>query len=227
MGDRDGIAKVHDTLGVIAYNRGDYADARGSYLKALAIHRDLGGSYEEGNTLAMLAEVYTALGQADEARALARQAEVIAERIAVPQLLSETLYAMAEAEMAAALASPHAAGMLADAAARAARAAELAEQIGSRLDYGLARRLAGQIAGRLGVPADADFLAAEAVFCEIRSSFELACTWARYGEYLSARNPEAADTYLRRAAETFQRIDACGELRRIELQRAINHKKEP
>jgi hypothetical protein len=116
--------------------------------------------------------------------------------------------------------------MLADAAARAARAAELAEQIGSRLDYGLARRLAGQIAAQRGEPADADFIAAEAVFREIHSSFELASTWARYGEYLATRNPEAADTYLRRAAETFQRIDARGEQRRIELQRAINHNKE-
>ncbi len=215
MGDRDGIAKVHDTLGVIAYNRGDYLGSRESYLAALDIYRELGGSYEEGNTLAMLARVHTALGQAEDARALARQAEVIAERIAVPQLQSEALYAMAEADMVVARAGLRTADMLAEAAARAARAADLAEQIGSRLDYGLARRLSGQIAAHRGESADADFVAAEAVFREIRSSFELACTWARYGEYLAARNPAAADTYSRQAAEIFQRIDARGELRRI------------
>ncbi len=74
MGERDGTAKVYDTLGVIAYNRGDYARARGCYQRALELHRELGGSYEEGNTLAMLAEVHTALGQPAEARAIGERA---------------------------------------------------------------------------------------------------------------------------------------------------------
>lgn len=222
MGERDGLAKVYDTLGVIAYNRGDYARARSCYLRALEIHRELGGSYEEGNTLAMLAEVYSALGEPAQARDTAGRAQAIAERIDVPQLQAEALYSLAEAV----LAGPADDALLAEAAAQAERSAHLAEQIGSRLDYGLARRVAGEIAARRGRPADAHFQAAEAVFTEIRSGFELACTWSRYGEYLAARNPQAAAAYLRQAAETFRRIGANAELRRIVAQRSVDHPQE-
>ncbi len=144
----------------------------------------------------------------------------------MPQLLAEALCSLAEADLEASAAGRAAAGLLAEAAARAARAAELAEQIGSRLDYGLARRLAGRIAARRGLPADEDFCAAAAVFREIRSSFELACTWARYGEYLIARNPELSATYLTQAEEIFRRIGANAELGRITAQRTVNYTQE-
>jgi adenylate cyclase len=229
MGDQLGIAQTCDTLGLVHYNCGDWAAASGYYERALAIYREQNATYQEGNTLALMALVRNAQAEPLLARQLAEQARQIAESIDVPQLRVEATYALAEADLliAATLLSPDQAWALLDgAAAAAASAAQLAEQLGSRLDYGLARRLAGQIAARRGEPADADFMAAEAVFRELRSSFELACTWSRYGEYLAGRNSELANTYLKQAAETFQRIGAAGEQRRAELQFAIHHPKE-
>ncbi|MEI7769531.1 MAG: adenylate/guanylate cyclase domain-containing protein [Chloroflexales bacterium] len=229
MGDQLGIAQTCDILGLVSYNRGDWATAGSYYERAIGIYRDQSATYQEGNTLALMALARSAQGEPLLARQLAEQARQIAESIQVPQLLVEATYALAEADLLGAarlVGSADARAQLDRAAEEVGRAADLAEQLGSRHDYGMARRLAGQIAARRGQPADADFIAAEAVFREIRSSFELACTWARYGEYLAARNPAAAETYLRQAAELFQRIDARGEQRRSELQRAINHKKE-
>jgi tetratricopeptide (TPR) repeat protein len=229
MGDQLGIAQTRDTLGLVSYNRGDWVIANSYYERAITIYRDQSAAYQEGNTLALMAIAWNAQGEPLKARQLAGQARQIAETLQVPQLLVEATYALAEADLLSAariVSSPEARAQLDRAADEADRAAALAEQLGSRHDYGLARRLAGQIAAQRGEPADADFLAAEAVFGEIHSRFELACTWARYGEYLSVRNPDAADTYLRQAAEIFQQIDARGEQRRIELQRAINHNKE-
>ncbi|NTU86302.1 MAG: tetratricopeptide repeat protein, partial [Chloroflexales bacterium] len=84
MGDRDGIAKAYDTLGLIAYSQGDYGEARRCHEMALALHRQQGASYEEGNTLALLALARIAQGQPAEARALAEQALEVARRSQVP-----------------------------------------------------------------------------------------------------------------------------------------------
>ncbi|NNJ08723.1 AAA family ATPase [Chloroflexales bacterium ZM16-3] len=225
MGDQLGIAQTCDTLGLVSYNRGDWAQSGVYYEQAITIYRDQSASYQLGNTLALMALTHNAQGDPASARDLAEQAHQIAEDIQVPQLLVEATYAIAEADMlvGAAGAQPE---ILARAADGAARAASLADQLGSRLDYGLARRLAGQIAELQGLPAEDHFRVAESVFHDIRSSFELARTWSRHGKYLTVRNPAASDAYLRQAEETFRRIGANAELSRIAAQRTVNEKQE-
>ncbi|EFO81009.1 adenylyl cyclase class-3/4/guanylyl cyclase [Oscillochloris trichoides DG-6] len=208
MGDRDGIAKVYDTLGLIDDSRGEYSQALAHYQTALGLHRELDSSYQEGNTLAMIAAMHNALSNPVQARELAQQAYVIGERIQAPQLLVEALIALAEADLRSAA--------LTEAAAQATQAATLAEQIGSRANYGTARRLLGQISAAQGdAAADEHFLAAEATFQQIQSRLELARTWATYGEYLYTRNATGATAYLIQAEETFRRIEANAELRHL------------
>ncbi|MBX0326113.1 tetratricopeptide repeat protein [Oscillochloris sp. ZM17-4] len=226
IGDRDGVAKVYGVLGSIAFNRGDYAAAAAEYRRALGLHRELGGGYEEGNTLALIAGVYNAQGEYYQGRAVAEQAQQIAIRIDVPKLEVEALCALAEADLLASRDAEPDAQVLARAAASAARAAEVAEQIGSRLELGVAMRLGGQIAAARAESADQQFLAAAVIFESIRSAFELARAWARYGEYLAERNPSASAAYLRQAGETFRRIGANAELGRIAAQRTVNEKQE-
>jgi predicted ATPase/class 3 adenylate cyclase len=225
MGDQLGIAQTCDTLGLVSYSRGEWARASAYYAKAIAIYREQSASYQLGNTLALMALASNAQGDPTAARGLAEQARQIAEDTQVPQLLVEATYALGESDMLAGQRGglPE---LLASAADAADRAAGLADQLGSRLDYGLARRLAGQIAGLRGQPADEHFLAAEEVFREIRSGFELACTWARYGEYLAARNLVASTAYLRQAEEICRRIGANAELRRIVAQLTVNQQQE-
>ncbi len=215
IGDRDGIAKVYGVLGAIAYNRGDYDTAFDVYQQALDRHCELGGGYEEGNTLVLIAGVFNARGEYQRGRALAEQAQVIAERIDVPKLRAEALCALAEANLRAIMATGADLAVIAQATSAATQAAEVAAQIGSRLELGVALRLLGQIAAVRAEPADDHFLGAIAIFESICSAFELARTWARYGEYLAVRNPETSAAYLRRAEETFSRIGAHAELRRI------------
>ncbi len=207
MGDRDGIAKVYDTLGLIDDSRGEYSHALAYYQTALGLHRELDSSYQEGNTLAMIAAMHNALSNPAQARELAQQAYAIGERIQAPQLRVEALIALAEADLRS--------SALTAAAEQATQAATLAEQIGSRANYGTARRLLGQIAAAQGAAADEHFLAAEATFQQIQSRLELARTWAAYGEYLHKRNPTAAHTYLIQAEETFRRIEANAELNHL------------
>lgn len=219
MGERDGIAKVYDTLGIIAYNRGEYPEAQEHYRTALALHRELGGSYEEANTLALLAVAHTACGDIGAARAAASQALEVARRIQVPQLEVEALNALAEAELAAATALPTSDALrlqlLERAAALAAEASEAATRLGSRLDAGVALRLQGEAAALLGQPFAAYFAQARERFTSTNSAFELARVDARQGEALAACNDPSASAYLRRATETLQQIGAGGELRRL------------
>ncbi|WP_129630624.1 adenylate/guanylate cyclase domain-containing protein [Candidatus Oscillochloris fontis] len=218
MGDRDGIAKVYDTLGFIADSRGEYSQALTHYQTALGLHRELDSSYQEGNTLALIASMRNALNSPAEARELAQQAYAIGERIQAPQLLVEALIALAEADLRSAA--------LTAAVAQATQAATLAEQIGSRANYGTARRLLGQIAAAQNLPADEHFLAAEQTFHQIQSRLELARTWAAYGAYLSSCNPAAATTYLIQAEETFRRIEANAELHHLIAYRTTQQRQE-
>ncbi len=220
MGDRDGIAKVFDTLGVIAAGRGEYGEARRCHESALALHREQEAVYEEGNTLAMLALAAVGEGQPNEARSLAEQSLEVARRSRAPQLEAEALSALAEADLAAARASRDAierAALLERAAEAASEAAAGAERIGSKLDQGVALRLLGEIGarreGRGGF--EAHFAAALELFAATNSALETARTEARLGEALAACNDPTAGAYLVRAEETFRRIGAAGELRRL------------
>ena len=221
MGDRDGIAKAYDTLGVIAAGRGAYAEAERCHERALALHRAQEATYEEGNTLALLALALLGQGRTAEARALAEQSLEVARRTQAPQLEAEALSALAEADLAAADAPGLDRAARAALLARAAQAAEAAEacaaRIGSKLDQGVALRLLGEVAARRepGRACVAHFEAALALFAAIRSGLETARVEARLGAALAARNDPAAAAYLERAETTFLRIGAAGELRRL------------
>jgi class 3 adenylate cyclase/tetratricopeptide (TPR) repeat protein len=215
IGDRDGLAKSDDLRGNIAYNRGDYPQAIRYYGEALAIYRELDATYDEGNSLAMLALAHCAMGDIATARELGEQAQQIAERIQVPQLIVEALIALAEADLVQLRGADASDMLLERAGERAGRAAALAEQIGSKLDYGVARRLAGEVAALSGAAFATHFAEAEAAFVATGSAFEQARTWAAHGAALSARNDSAAAAYLKRAEEAFKKIEAAGELRRL------------
>jgi class 3 adenylate cyclase/tetratricopeptide (TPR) repeat protein len=220
MGDQLGVAQAADTLGMTAYQRGDYDGAAADYLRALAIYREQANTYQEGNTLALLARVRLAQGDIAAAKALAGEAWTIGRSIQAPQHEVEALTVLADAELRAVrrgIVGPRPG--LDEAQRLAAEAAALAERLGSRLDYGVARRLQGEVAAARGEPYDTHFAAALDTFAAIKSVFEQARAEARYGEALAARNNPAADTYLKRAAATFNTIGADGEARRLAAER--------
>lgn len=218
MGDQLGVAQAADTLAMTAYQRGQYTAAAAGYHQALAIYREQANAYQEGNTLALLARVHLAEGTIDAARDLADAARAIGLRIQAPQLELEALTVLADVELQAAFSQAHNAPdgePLRAAAEWAHQAAELGERLGSRLDYGIARRLQGEIAAAFCAPADEHFQAAVAVFSELNSRFELAVTWARWGKRLSACNDPQGAAYLEQARTLFSAIDAQGEIERL------------
>ncbi len=219
MGDQLGVAQADDTLGLIAYSRGDYPAAVAAFESALTIYREQANSYQEGNTLAMLASAYTAAANPARARSLADEALQVAQRTQVPQLEVEALSARAEAELCAAAAPglPPAerAELLAAAAEDAALAVAVAVRLGSRLDEGVALRLQGEAAAAHGEPFAEQFIIALERCESTHSAFEQARTAARYGAALAACNDPAAAAYLSRAEEIFRSIGADGELRRL------------
>ncbi|MCX7792757.1 MAG: tetratricopeptide repeat protein, partial [Chloroflexaceae bacterium] len=218
MGDQLGVAQAADTLGMTVYQQGDYAAAAASYRQALAIYREQANPFQEGNTLALLARVTLARGDSAAARALAEEALAIARRVHAPQHEVEALTVLAEVALSAgtelALGSSRA-ELLDEARRLASEAADLAARLGSRLDYGIARRLQGEIAAARGESFADHFLAALETFQAIDSPFERACVEARYGEALAAAGDPAAAEYRKRAGETFRKIGANGELRRL------------
>lgn len=218
MGDQLGVAQAADTLGMTAYQQGDYAAAESSYRQALAIYRQQANPYQEGNTLALLARVLLAQGDSSAAWSLAEEALAIARRVQAPQHEVEALNVLAEAALYANIEYAVGSGReerLESAQQWAERAAELAERLGSRLDYGIARRLQGQIAAALHQPFATHFMDALATFQAINSAFEQAYTEARYAEALAAAGDPEAEVYRKRAEATFSRIGAAGELRRL------------
>lgn len=221
MRDQDGIAKVYDVLGQIAYNRGQYDQALTCYAQSLALHRTLGSSYQEGNTLANTAEVYNALHQPAQAYALAEAACQIAERILAPQLRVEALLVLAEADLLVARqvagANPaEAEALLARSAERAQQAAELALELGSKRDQGVARRILGRVAARRGQPYADHFEASLTLLTEIRNRFELACSQMAYAEALHMGTFPATTAYLKQARDTFREIGAQAELAHLD-----------
>ncbi|MGQ9927346.1 MAG: tetratricopeptide repeat protein [Chloroflexaceae bacterium] len=221
MGDQLGVAQAADTLGMTVYQQGDYAAAAASYRQALAIYYEQGNPFQEGNTLALLAQVTLAQGEPAAARALAEEALAIARRVDAPQHEVEALTVLAEVALSAA--TERAVGcdrarLLDEARGYASAAANLAARLGSRLDYGIARRLQGQIAAARGEPFAGHFLAALETLQAIDSAFERACVEARYGEALAAAGDPSAAEYRKRATETFSMIGANGELRRLAAQ---------
>ncbi len=219
MGDQLGVAQAADTLGMTAYQRGDYTTAAAGYQQALAIYRDQTNTYQEGNTLALLARVQLAEGDIAAARTLAETARTIGTRIQAPQLELEALTVLADADLQAASSAARGVGAtqhLDDATQWSAQAADLAERLGSRLDYGIARRLQGEIAAARNEPFSEHFAAAAEGFAQLNSRFELAVTWARWGNMLMACNDPQGTAYLEQARTMFAAIDARGELARMQ-----------
>jgi tetratricopeptide (TPR) repeat protein len=72
--DRHGEANTTDTLGYIAVQAGDYAQALAHYSRALGLWRDLGHSHGEADSLAGLAVAYAASGAHGRASTVSRQA---------------------------------------------------------------------------------------------------------------------------------------------------------
>ncbi len=214
MRDQSGIAHGYDLSGMIAYNRGDYQQALAAYDQALALYRDMGSSFQEGNTLDNMANVHNALFQPGRARELSYQACKIAERIQSPQLKIEVLNTLAEAD----LLYFHTTGdstALSDCVARLEQASSLALELGSKRDYGVAQRLLGQAASYQSQSADAFFRTAMLTFEEIKNRFELARTQIRYAETLADTHTDLASAYLKQAQQTFNEIGAGGELARF------------
>ncbi len=218
MGDQLGVAQAADTLGLIAYSRGAYAEAISAYAKALAIYRSQQSTYQEGNTLAMLAMAHSAAGTPDLATTYAEQALALARQTQVPQLETEALAALAEATLARVLtgsvAHPDQTILLLEAAELAHSAANVAARLGSKLDQGIALRLQGEIAAQRGEPFMPDFLNALSLLERAGSAFETARAQARLGAALATTGDPAAASYLLQAVATFKRIGADGELRR-------------
>jgi ATP/maltotriose-dependent transcriptional regulator MalT len=69
MGDRAGLAAIWGRLGDIAFQRGDYAEARRCVEESLALLRERGTPEEIAMTLASLGDAAHALGEWDEAAA--------------------------------------------------------------------------------------------------------------------------------------------------------------
>lgn len=72
--DRHGEANTTDTLGYIAVQAGDYAQALTHYGRALGLWRDLGHRHGEADSLAGLAVAYAASGAHGAASSVSRQA---------------------------------------------------------------------------------------------------------------------------------------------------------
>ncbi|PDW03705.1 adenylyl cyclase [Candidatus Viridilinea mediisalina] len=222
MGDQAGVAQADDTLGLIAYSRGDYDAAIEAYRRALAIYREQQSTYQEGNTLALLAVAHSARNEAPQALELAQQALDLARQSQLPQLEVEALNALAEAGLVASAQSHLDAAnqqiLLATATTHAQNAATIATSLGSKLDQGIALRLQAEIAARQGHPYAEAFSAALELLKATKSNFEYARTQARFGSALAACNDSAAAAYLEQAHTTFQTIGAHGELRRMGIE---------
>ncbi len=220
MGEQDGIAKVYDLLGLIASNRGNYTQALDVFAKALALLREIGSSYQEVNTLANIATVYLAQDEVVQAQALAEQSAVIAGRLQAAKLQVDILKLLAEIDLtvlttARSISAHDQAMILERAVERADHALALAEELGSKFDYGVARRLQGQIAAYHGYAFAEHFQASMAVFSEIKNPFELARTQACYAAILAGSNQNLAETYQKQALQTFIEIGARGEVARL------------
>jgi predicted ATPase/class 3 adenylate cyclase len=218
MGDQLGVAQANDTLGIIAYARGEYRRALDVYQQALAIYTRQQSKYQYGNTLALAALAATANGDPKTAFAYAEEACQIGEQIQVPQLTVEALWAAAEALLVQSkqLNDPLSqASLLEQAGSYAFRSATLAGQIGSRFDEAMALRLIGEIASERDEPFEDYFTKAITIFRDINCRFEHACTIARFGLALQRRNFSEADTYIEQARQELASIGAHGELRRL------------
>jgi adenylate cyclase len=206
MHNRNGEALVLDTLGFIHYSRGDYQAARDAFERSLALHRSLGSSYQEGNTLAAgLALVANATGNPTQGLALAREALQRGEELGAQQLQLEALNASAEALLL--LGQPHEAWQAAETAVRLARA------LGNRSDRAVALRLLGVAAAQLGEPADQFFAWSERLADQVGNPFQRARTQAAYGALLHRQGRLApAAAYLKAAHATFLQLGSHAEL---------------
>jgi tetratricopeptide (TPR) repeat protein len=202
------VAQSHDMLGLIAYYQGDLERAFGSFEEALRLNRALGSMYPEGSNLIHIALALNAQGNYTAAADLAAQVLNRAEELSAPELKAESLNVLAEAALGC--------GDRSRALGYAIDAAELVESLNSRREAGITQRLFGQIAAASNQAFDASFERSIALLKAIDDQFELGRTFFSYGRSLLEHgNQDAADTYLKRARDTFMSIGANGELQRL------------
>jgi tetratricopeptide (TPR) repeat protein len=203
-------AQAYNTLGIVHSHQGRYNEALVAYAEAQELNRVLGSVFEEANAIFNTARVYNALGRYDEAASAAGMVIERAATIQSQRLKAEGLIAQAEAAIGV--------GDYAKAANAATEAHELAMTIGSKHDGGIAHRLLGQIAAVQGHPFITYFEESIELLNTINYRFELARTWAEYGQALILTgNHSDGRSYLQQAREAFQTIGAHGELARIAL----------
>lgn len=210
MNNSSGKAMVLDTLGFIHYSRGHYQQAGAAFATSIELHRSLGSSYQEGNTLAAgLALVANATGRPADGLSLARQALQRGHELQAQQLQLEALNAAAEAHLL--LAQPHQAW---DAAAQAV---SLARSLGNRSDRAVSFRLLGEAAAALEEPFDRFFEWSIRLANEIGNPFQQARALRAFGEASwRGETRSSALTYLKAAHHTFMQLGSVAESSRIE-----------
>jgi tetratricopeptide (TPR) repeat protein len=72
--NRAGEAATLDSLGYVAHQTGQHAEALTCYGQTLALYREIGDAYSEADTLDRLGQAHAALGQSAEARCAWHQA---------------------------------------------------------------------------------------------------------------------------------------------------------
>jgi class 3 adenylate cyclase/tetratricopeptide (TPR) repeat protein len=208
LNDRHNIAQIYDTLGVIAYHKGEYDTALTCFETELQIHQSLGSSYQEANTLMNKAMVLNARSSFAEARSVAQRALDQAAALNAQRLKNEALIVLAEAALAL--------GDIAQARRHVAEAAESSRAIDSKHDLGVALRLLGRIEARSSQLAGGYFEESVAIFRATNNQFELGRTWADYGAALKQLGDASeAAAYLKMAWEAFIEVGAKGELARL------------
>ena len=202
-------AQLLTTLGIVYYSRGTYHRALEAHEEALALNRALGSAHQAANALMNIAMTLTALGQAAEATEAAERTLAQADSLNVQLLRAEAHNALAEAALLRGAAN--------QAHEHAELAARLSRTIGSKQDLGIALRLQGAAAARLGEPFIALFDESIQVLTETKNRFELARAHAAYGVALNQQGDSAAAAmHLTTARRAFERMGAAGELRRLQ-----------
>jgi tetratricopeptide (TPR) repeat protein len=81
LGSRDGVARTHHGLGMVAQSTGDYRTAEHEYRRALTVLEELGDRAGAGNLLFQLGTLAYLRGSYDEAEELCRRSLAVAEEL--------------------------------------------------------------------------------------------------------------------------------------------------
>ncbi len=207
LGDRQNTALAHDTLGAIAYQLGDYADSLIHYHTALAIHHDLGSSYQQANALMNSALTYLAQHRFQQAHTTATQALEQASRLHANRLIAESLNVLAEVELAR--------GNAPIALQYAEQATTLCRTLTSHADLAMALMLLGRAQHATGEPYRAALQESMDLAAGDGNQFIYGRVLAGCAQVLQQSEPQQAAIYQNMARQAFVEIGAAGELRNL------------